>query len=115
MHDKLISKKRNTLNDWMKLAKSIILRYIDTENYKVFLYGSRATKKYSHSSDIDIGILGNKPVEKRVLNKIKNELEKSNIPYHIDIKDFFGVDEKFKETALKEMIIWNDQTYLIKN
>ncbi len=108
MYDSIKVKKRKTINDWMKLVKSIVLRNIDLDNYKVFLYGSRASQKYSHSADIDIGIMGNRPIERGVIKKINKELEETDIPYHIDIKDFFSVDEKFKEVALKEIIIWNN-------
>ncbi|MBE0539665.1 MAG: nucleotidyltransferase domain-containing protein [Ignavibacterium sp.] len=95
---------------YLAKIKEIILSIIDTKEYKVFLFGSRATKKFKRYSDVDIGLLGNKPVG-NAYYKIINKIEESDIPYKVDIEDFALVDEQFKKIALEEIEIWSDPKY----
>lgn len=107
-----IELKKKYISRWISVAKDIVLKNLDTGKYFVFLFGSRATNNYSHSSDLDIGILGDAPVERKQISKIKHELEESIVPFHIDIVDFYNVDENFKQTALQDIIVWNKPQHL---
>ena len=95
---------------YLTMIKEIIFSIIDKNEYKVFLFGSRATKNFNRYSDVDIGFLGNKPIG-NAYYKIINKIEESNIPYKVDIIDFALVDENFKKIALQEIEIWNDPKY----
>jgi len=95
---------------YISMIKEIIFSVIDKNEYKVFMFGSRVTKKFNSYSDVDVGILGKKPLGK-VYYKIINRIEESIIPYKVDIIDFALVDEKFKKIALQEIEIWNDPEY----
>lgn len=64
--------------------RQIIFRYIDTNTYKVFLFGSRASGNESAFSDIDIGIQGNRRVPGHIMQEIRGALEDSPIPYKIE-------------------------------
>lgn len=87
----------------LKIIKSNLNSYLP-KNYKAFIFGSRATNNNRPFSDIDLGILGPKPVDRRKLNSLSFSLEDSNIPYIVDIVDFSTVSDKFKATALKKII-----------
>lgn len=100
----------NYSQKYLARIKEIIFSVIDTKEYKVFLFGSRATKKFNRYSDVDIGVLGNKPIG-NAYYKIINMIEESDIPYRVDIVDFTLVDEKFKKIALQEIEIWSDPKY----
>ena len=93
--------------DYLSIAKEIILKHIDIQNYNVFLFGSRAVGNGSKFSDIDIGVMGTKPLDPRTIFEMEHELEESLVPYKVDIVDFFYVDEAFKNMALKKIIEWN--------
>lgn len=95
---------------YISQIKEIIFSVIDKNEYKVFLFGSRAAKKSKNYSDVDIGILGKKPLGVEYY-KIINLIEQSTIPYEVDIVDFALVDDKFKEIALQEIELWNDPKY----
>lgn len=95
---------------YISMIKEIIFSVIDKNEYKVFMFGSRATQKFKNYSDVDVGILGKKPLGK-VYYKIINLIEESVIPYKVDIVDFALVDEQFKKIALQEIEIWNDPEY----
>jgi len=89
------------------LIRSIIGRYVDTNDFFVFLFGSRAAQTSRPNSDYDIGIFGEKKIPFALIAKIKDELDNYPIPVNIDIIDFSTVSDDFKKLALKEIKIWN--------
>ena len=93
--------------DYLTIAKNIVLKHIDVQNYKVFIFGSRAVGNVSKFSDLDIGVIGTKPLDPRTIFEMEHELEESLVPYKVDIVDFFNVDEAFKKMALKKIIEWS--------
>ncbi|HVA98691.1 MAG TPA: nucleotidyltransferase domain-containing protein [Bacteroidia bacterium] len=97
----------NSETNYLDIAKKIILNYIEKDNYAVFLFGSRASGKANRTSDIDVGIIGKNIFPPLLKAKMKEELEESIIPYHVDIIDFSEVSENFKKIALQKFVAWN--------
>ncbi len=73
-----------------------ILQHNLAEDNKVFAYGSRVKGQARKNSDLDLVIDANKrlPIEK--LWQIKDEFEESDIPFRIDISDWYALSESFK-------------------
>jgi len=98
------------MDNYIQLAKKIVLSCIGTEPYTVFLFGSRAVSENAGMSDIDIGILERKnkrlPVELKL--SILEALEESVIPFPIDLVDFSTVSPDFKRVAMKKVVIWKE-------
>jgi len=86
------------------LLKQIVRRYLQDDSYKTFVFGSRATGKNRKFSDIDLGILGPKPLTSTEYISIKNDFEESNLPYRVDLVDFTKVSDKFKSVSLNKII-----------
>ena len=101
-----MSNKLQTKYDYVGIAKEIILKFIPKDEYKVFLYGSRAVGNEKHYSDIDVGILGKVKFPIKLKVDIEDALEESIVPYKVDLVDFFIVDEVFKKYALEKTVIW---------
>ena len=81
-------------------VKAIVGKYLDLAEYKLFFFGSRVTGKGDERSDIDIGILGSNKVPLSIMAKIEEEIEDKIITlYSIDIVDFFGVSDEFRQVA----------------
>lgn len=76
------------------------------EDSKIFLFGSRAVKEQSKSSDIDIGVMSGK-LDRKMIIKIKEIIDESFVPFKVDIVDFSKVDENFKKEALRKIVQWN--------
>lgn len=91
---------KTTLKNEEKTIKDIVYKFINPNEYKIFIFGSRATGKAKKFSDYDVGIIGKKPVEWKTLSLIDEVFEESDIPFKIDLVDFFLVSENFKKTAL---------------
>jgi len=66
------------------------------------LFGSRAGKIFRPSSDIDVGFIAKHKLGQRLFNGIREALDESIIPYHIDLVDFGTADKEFKNIALKK-------------
>lgn len=79
----------------------LIGKHLDLQKYRVFVFGSRASGRATNTSDIDIGILGPKPIPKIILGQIKDEVEELPILYKIDVVDFNSASKKFADIALQ--------------
>ena len=88
-----------------KIKELVLCRLEDTE-YQAFLFGSRATGTAKKWSDYDVGILGKKPLDSVLKVTIEEDLENSNVPYFVDIVDFYKVTDRFKTVAMKGAIPW---------
>ena len=91
-----------------KKISSILNKYLDLKDHRVFFFGSRVSEKGDDRSDIDIGIEGRKPISLLTLGKIKEEIDDLNILYKIDIVDFKQVASDFREVALQNIEIINE-------
>lgn len=92
--------------DYIALTRQIVLKHIDTSQYRVFLFGSRACGNFRHNSDIDVGIWGKERIPLKAKIAIEEELEESIVPYKVDIVDFTLVDDTFKKYALERIVEW---------
>lgn len=92
---------------YLAIAKDIVLKHVDNARFAVFLFGSRAKGLHGRSSDVDVGIAGDKPLDPSLIGVIQEELDESIVPYHVDIVDFYNVDSRFRQYALRSAVIWN--------
>lgn len=93
--------------EYKKILREIIFRYLNPNKDKVFIFGSRATGTNREFSDIDIGIKPSAALSSSVLSRIKEDLEESDLPYTIDLVDFSGKADRFREVASQKTINLN--------
>ena len=92
-------KEVTRLEEAQQLAVAAVRRRVPDLEYRVFLFGSRATGRAHERSDIDIGIEGPAPIPYETLAKIREDIEEAPTLYSIDIVDFARVPEKFQSVA----------------
>jgi predicted nucleotidyltransferase len=63
----------------------------------VWLFGSRTTEKIKPYSDIDLVIVGDKPISSDILALLSLAFEESDLPYKVDILDWCMLDLDFKK------------------
>jgi len=91
----------------LELLKGIIKDVFEGENVKVVLFGSRARGDYFETSDIDIGILPRKEINRGKIALLREKIENSNIPYKVDVVDLSQASKVFTDKVLEEgVIIW---------
>ena len=81
-----------------------VLRAYLTEEYKVWVFGSRAKNQVKYNSDLDLAIEYSDKIERKILRKIKFELEESKLAFKVDVLDLNNISEKFKKIIEKDMI-----------
>lgn len=69
--------------------KQVLDRHHDID--EAVIYGSRAKGNYRPGSDIDISLKGNGLTLKE-LNRIEQELDELDLPYHLDISIYHQID-----------------------
>lgn len=85
----------------------IIGRHLDLSRYRVFFFGSRVTGKGTDRSDIDVGIEGPEPVPFGMLLAIREDVERIPTLYKIDVVDFRGASDDFRDVALQHTELIN--------
>lgn len=87
---------------WFKAeVQKILTRYLDPKQYDFFFFGSRVKGNNFRRADIDIGIMGKKPISAKAKLAIQEELDELPLLYKIDLVDFNTVTPGFKKEALK--------------
>lgn len=81
----------------------ILGKHLDLSKHKVFFFGSRVTNKGTERSDIDIGVEGPKPLPISVLGSIKDEVDALPTLYSIDVVDFTGASDTFRQVAKEKV------------
>ncbi len=87
------------------ILKNLLIKSLPSDS-QIFLFGSRAKNNFSTSSDIDIGIIASQ-IDSKVLINLKDRIEESFVPYHIDLIDFTKVSPEFKKKAMENIVRWN--------
>ena len=94
--------------DSLEKLKEAILTFLENDNVKVLLFGSRARGDFASTSDVDVGIIPRDGFDRKKLTLLREHVEELNIPYKVEIVDFSAVSEKFNEMALKEAVVCKD-------
>ena len=93
--------------NYIDIVKQIVLKHVPKNEFAVFLFGSRAAGNANSLSDIDVGIMGTKPLPTLIMADLDSDLEESIVPFKIDLIDFYQADKAFKNEALSSIQIWN--------
>lgn len=93
---------RSTLPD-LNRVREVVRRHLPDSEYRVFLFGSRASGRARERSDWDIGILGPEDVPGHVMASIHDDLDEMPTLHHFDLVDLRSVSEAFRREALKDV------------
>ena len=84
-------------------VREIVRGYLPSPDFRVFLFGSRASGRAGERSDWDIGILGPQDVPLHLMARIHSDLEELPTLHRIDLVDLHSVSAAFRREALKEV------------
>jgi len=93
--------------DYLNIVKQIVLKHVPKDEFAIFLFGSWAVGNAKTLSDIDVGILGTKPLPTLIMADLESDLEESIVPFKTHLIDSYQVDKAFKYDALRTIQIWN--------
>lgn len=94
----------------MKKSIAITQKELDIVNgifrgpFKVILFGSRVKGNHQPYSDLDVCLQGNEKISLEIIAQINALIEQSDLPYRVDVVDYYRVSDAFKELILKDGI-----------
>lgn len=85
----------------------IVKETVRGSGIKVCLFGSRARGTGQPFSDLDVGLdADGKRVPAALVAALRERLEESCIPFHVDLVDLAVVPESWKRGLLEEGVTW---------
>ena len=83
----------------LKTIQSILAAYIPT--YEVRAFGSRVKWTAKDYSDLDLAVVGNRPLSLRQKGQLAEAFEESNLPIRVDVLDWQSISERFRQVILE--------------
>ena len=91
-------------SDLEKQIKNAAFSTLPT-SFKLGLFGSRSKGTQLKFSDVDLVIMGKDKVPGYILENVREAMEKSRVPYRVDVVDLNSLSQTFRENVLNE-VIW---------
>lgn len=79
----------------LKIVQQILQQYIP--EYEVRVFGSRVTGTASRFSDLDLALVGSKPLEWRLVEAINDAFAESDLAIMVDVLDWQRTSDVFRE------------------
>lgn len=73
---------------------------------KIYLFGSRARKTHSRSSDIDIALDAGKALSRAAVDELTSIFSATNIMERIDVVDIHQISQEMRDSITQEGIVW---------
>jgi len=89
-------------------VRRIVLDALGEKNAKVYLFGSWARGEATRLSDIDVAIAPHVTLPRGTLARLRERLEESHVPYHVDVVDLTRTAPEFRRRVLAEGVLWSD-------
>ena len=81
-----------------------ILKKYFPNGFKLLLFGSRSTKKNSPNADFDFLIDAGSQIDIKTWASLREDLDRLNTLYSIDMTDLYIADSQFLETIKGDLI-----------
>ena len=88
-------------------VRRIVLDALSEKNAQVYLFGSWARGEATRLSDIDVAIDPHIPLPRGTLARLRERLEESYVPYHVDVVDLTRTAPEFRHRVLAEGMLWS--------
>ncbi|QHS23202.1 nucleotidyltransferase domain-containing protein [Virgibacillus sp. MSP4-1] len=88
--------------------RDIVVKTLEDEPVRVYLFGSWAREEEKQTSDIDVTIQSNGEIPMSKWVELRDRIEESTIPYHVDLVDLTAANEQLKERVKEEGVLWKD-------
>ena len=89
--------------DHLQLVLGILNTHIP--GYQVFAFGSRVKGSAKTTSDLDLCIKGNDHTSLEVLANIRYDFSESNLPYKVDVVDWFAIEPGFRDVITDSQVV----------
>ena len=96
--------------DHLKIVEGILKKHLPDR--EVWAFGSRVNGTAKETSDLDLVVIGENPLDFQTLGALRDDFSESNLPYKVDVVDWAKIGETFREIIRKEKVViqrasWN--------
>lgn len=91
----------------LEAVRSVVQKHLSGLDVRVFLFGSWARGTARRTSDIDVAVLGPKPLPPGVLPRLREALAESRVPYEVEVVDLSDASPAFRKRVLEEGVAWS--------
>lgn len=88
----------------LEILTSIFSKY----PYTFYAFGSRITPHAKKLSDLDL--FYKEKIPESILSKLQEELEDSDLPFTVDLVDYYKCDETFKKILDTQYVTFNNHS-----
>ena len=81
--------------DHLKIVEEILKKHLPDR--EVWAFGSRVNGTAKETSDLDLVVIGENPLDFQTLGALRDAFSESNIPYKVDVVDWTTISEAFRE------------------
>lgn len=71
--------------DHWEMVRGILHKHVP--QHEVWAFGSRATWAAKEFSDLDLAVIGDKPLSLSVSSSLRDDFSESDLPYKVDVVD----------------------------
>jgi type I restriction enzyme S subunit len=89
--------------DHLQIVEAILRRQVPDK--EVWAFGSRAKWTARDTSDLDLAIIGEKPLDFGKLAAIRDDFSESNLPYKVDVVDWATTSETFRKIIERDKVV----------
>ena len=86
----------------LAIVKQILAQHIPDVTVKAF--GSRVKGTAKEFSDLDLVLIAEQDIPATVMNDLRFAFSDSNLPIMVDLVDWHGVSESFRELITKDAV-----------
>ncbi len=96
-----------TRDRYLEQVKEIVLDHLRGRDVAVYLFGSHAAGTSRRFSDVDVAIDAKSPIPASLWADLRETLEDSTVPWHLDLVDLGEVDPAFRRRVISEGLPWS--------
>ena len=89
--------------DHLKIVEEILKKHLPDR--EVWAFGSRVNGTAKETSDLDLVVIGENPLDFQTLGALRDDFSESNLPYKVDVVDWAKIGETFREIIRKDKIV----------
>ena len=93
--------------DYLKIVQDILGAHVPDR--EVWVFGSRVTGKATETSDLDLSIIGDTPLNFETLAALRDAFSESRIPYKVDVVDWATISETFREIIREGKVLLKEK------
>ena len=89
--------------DHLKIVEEILEKHLPDR--EVWAFGSRVNGTAKETSDLDLVVIAETPLDFQRLGSLRDDFSESNLPYKVDVVDWAKIGETFREIIRKEKVV----------